>query len=479
MSISDLLIPNHFNVYSNSLSMNTNSVIPPSSLPNNVLWIQSPTGHLWRDSKDLEANPSPAPSAMFGFYVNKAGSDITGDGSILNPYLTVTFAMSQVTVAGFGFPFGIFVGPGIYVEANLPIKANVFIIGSGQDVTRISITTSSTLGTGWDPILSDKSGFENLSIEGAGALTYDFSIVLSTNGIMQISNCIIYSSISAFTFTGNVASIANLLSMENTIFDVVSPTLTLNNCRFIMNSSRIDNVVMNSTIAGLVNIFSNSALNNLSVVAGALDTFTITAINSTCGGLLNLNGPITVSASVDFMPVKANVTLAAGASIGQLNDSYGLAYTPSVGGDWPIIPLIVQASLDELAANLSINASEYVPVYTGNEGVPNTYTAVAAQYLRVGHMVNVNINVSIITNAAAPFNVSLNVPIAAATNLAASKLILNPPRMIDITGGIGVLEAPILTFGASTSIFTIIGTTVLAGPANVYDLSFNYSYSLL
>lgn len=231
MSISNLLSVDHYNIYSNSLSMNTNSVIPPSTLPNNVLWIQSPTGHLWRDSKDLEANPSPSPSASFGVYVNKAGSDITGDGSILNPYQTITFAMSQVTFAGFGFPVGIFVGPGVYVEANLPIKANVFIIGSGQDVTIISITTSSTLGTGWSATNADQSGFQNLLIEGAGALTYDFSAVNSSNGIMLFDNIIILPTLASFTVTGNTGSTSNILGIRNSIL-VNGSSLTINNARF-------------------------------------------------------------------------------------------------------------------------------------------------------------------------------------------------------------------------------------------------------
>src|SRR5574337_2173045 len=148
MSISNLLSRNQYHVYGNSFIMESNSAQPASTLPNNIMWINSANGHVYRDGVDLE-DSGPAPLDMFGVYVNKSGSDATGTGSYNNPWLTITFAMSQITFAGVGFPVGIFVGPGIYAEPNLPIKANVFIVGSGPTLTTISLGASSTLGSGW------------------------------------------------------------------------------------------------------------------------------------------------------------------------------------------------------------------------------------------------------------------------------------------------------------------------------------------
>lgn len=54
MSISNLLSENHYNVYENSSVLNSNSIIPVTTLPNNTLWINSSNGHLWRDSVDIE-----------------------------------------------------------------------------------------------------------------------------------------------------------------------------------------------------------------------------------------------------------------------------------------------------------------------------------------------------------------------------------------------------------------------------------------
>lgn len=467
MSISNLLSRNQYHVYANSFIMESSASQPSSTLPNNIMWINSANGHVYRDGVDLE-DSAPAPSGGFGVYVNKDGSDVTGTGSILNPYLTITFAMSQVTFAGLGFPVGIFVGPGVFVEANLPIKANVFIVGSGQDVTFISITTSSTLGTGWGLLTADKSGFQNLSIEGAGALTYDFSAVLSANGIIEFINCIIYGGISALTLTGDVGSISNILSLVSCIFDIGGSPITLNNCRLLMNISRINNVAMNNTIAGISNVFSNSALNNLTGSSVGFAA-TITAINSTCsGGLLNLNGPITLTSTVEFNPINANITLAGGAVLVNLNDAFSLNYTPVTPANWPIVPTTVQAALDSLSSTSLADANTFLPTVANQGADTNVYVNEYSSYQRIKNIVSGEIWLT--ANAASNIDLLVTVPIASATNLSDANLTLSV-----VANGVYNQATPaalgIISYPANLTQFQI---AVAAMPLNLV-LLFNYS----
>jgi hypothetical protein len=346
MSISNILIPNHYNLYENSLILNANSSLPPNSFPNQTLWINSATNHLWRDSKDLEANPSPAPGANFSVYVAQGGSDITGNGSILNPYATIDHAMSTITFAMPFFPVGIFVGPGFYPESNLAIKANTYIVGSGPTLTSITITNS-TLGSGWGAAVSG-AGVFNCTFSGTG-IVYDFSSVGSSDGQFFLVD-ILSSNVTPYTFTANTGSITNVLSLLSCRLD---GTITLNNMNIRSTSSRLGVLTSNVTIAGLLEQFFNSDISgNVAITAGGGDTIAFTLSNCNIGGTLNANGPITITSSVDGIPIHSKVTLAAGASITNLNDAYSVNYTPAVPGNWTSPPTTVQQALDQIAAKI-------------------------------------------------------------------------------------------------------------------------------
>ena len=73
-------------------------------------------------------------------YVNKGGSDATGDGSISRPYLTLQTAINSVTDASRAKRYILSVGPGIYGGAgqSLTIRPWVFCVGSGKYATRLN-----------------------------------------------------------------------------------------------------------------------------------------------------------------------------------------------------------------------------------------------------------------------------------------------------------------------------------------------------
>lgn len=57
MSLSNILVPNNYNLYSNSQTLNSVSTQPISG--NNTLWINSSNNHLYRDGVDLESGLPP------------------------------------------------------------------------------------------------------------------------------------------------------------------------------------------------------------------------------------------------------------------------------------------------------------------------------------------------------------------------------------------------------------------------------------
>src|SRR6478735_7199616 len=65
-------------------------------------------------------------------YVRKGGSDTSGDGTLTNPYLTVTKAMNMVTGNISTFRTIIDVGAGNFSEgSSLVLKPYVYLVGNG------------------------------------------------------------------------------------------------------------------------------------------------------------------------------------------------------------------------------------------------------------------------------------------------------------------------------------------------------------
>lgn len=65
-------------------------------------------------------------------FVNKGGSDVSGNGSPDKPYLTISHALAQINDASASKIYSLFVGPGNYAE-NVILKAFVHLHGCGKE----------------------------------------------------------------------------------------------------------------------------------------------------------------------------------------------------------------------------------------------------------------------------------------------------------------------------------------------------------
>jgi hypothetical protein len=105
-------------------------------------------------------------------YVSLQGSDVTGTGTAINPYATITFAMSTYTDESPTKRYVIFVQPGFYPE-NIHLKANTFIVGTAAVETRllgnIDINEAS-----WNVNADNRSGFSDIELRGA--ISFDCSV---------------------------------------------------------------------------------------------------------------------------------------------------------------------------------------------------------------------------------------------------------------------------------------------------------------
>ena len=160
----------------------------PTGLDQGLLWTQSgtPDSLFFTDNQGtnhnlLSGTTPPLPSQTLAVFVNFGGNDITGNGTIDKPYLTITKAMASITDAT---PFKRYViylyppestspTPASYTD-NFSLKANVVLVGSFQSTVRLSGTIDINDPSWYDPTGNNdnRSGFMNLSLVGTTSFNF-------------------------------------------------------------------------------------------------------------------------------------------------------------------------------------------------------------------------------------------------------------------------------------------------------------------
>ena len=166
-------------------------------------------------------------------FVAKNGSDVTGNGYVNKPFLTISAALTSITDASPTKRYAIHVAAGEYTEASIALKANVFIIGAGQkETTRITgaVSLHSSFSGGADnrsgisqAILISACDFNwNTVTSAAGKLYFNevsFSSTINLYGHnnasaqAQFNDCIVFG---AMTISGiNVGVYTNCINFNN------------------------------------------------------------------------------------------------------------------------------------------------------------------------------------------------------------------------------------------------------------------------
>lgn len=291
-------------------------------------------------------------------YVDKSGSDSSGNGDPTYPFLTVGMAISSIVTASAVTPFEIHVNPGVYVENTLQLKPFIFIVGIEAGATIIQAQNISL-----DPLWNTENaegGMFNLEI----------------NNVTVTMNFVIYSS-SSFT---RALYFTNVWFDDGLIFNAKSNTdsINLQNCiisgGFATNSLELHggiNRISTSTING-ANIllddfngglymtqhtFSSNVLGSTASIilkqTSAFRSLTILLLRTLSPNLINATGNslMVVQFDVPSYPNGGIITVT-GAVLTFINTAFGLGYVPTVSGNWSPLPVNTGKALDQLAANI-------------------------------------------------------------------------------------------------------------------------------
>jgi hypothetical protein len=326
--------------------------VPPDQ---RARWVERPT----RGPTGSSSFPSPSGNELV--YVNKSGSDITGDGSFGNPFLTIQRALTSITDASSTKPYAVLVGPGTYSD-NFNVIPWAAIVGAAAPSVSpnpqvFGATTIDAPAIGLDASWAGVTGFAwftwcyfdqsqtfttpataipALSFNGC---TFAAGVGVTLNGL-GVGECAFFDDCVMWNFASLVAA---------------GFYLTTNNCQ-------LAGVTLNPSPSGgpgtIWNANSCSFLSDVTVVW--------TSGNPTQAQLLNCAMPLGLTltlngAGAQFMAtvggVPPTVTLLNGASPPALwSNANTLGYTPATPANWVApAPTDVQTALDRIAAVLEAN----------------------------------------------------------------------------------------------------------------------------
>lgn len=292
-----------------------NGVTYPTGTPatGQVITATSSTTSAWQNAASL-------PVTTQEVYVSLQGSDITGTGTAINPYATITYAQTQISPTTTS-RYTIWVTPGFYSE-NISLDANVFIVATSPVETRL-LGNIDINNTSWNVNNDNRSGFVNIELRG----TITFNFAAQTNNLqgklylynVRISN--------QPQITGLSTTESNQVVFDNCyFFSGVSNTGCITqavNCYnasgvYQNNSSASASIATDFEIVGGGNdgTYSNTWTANLPCtmeIEGVGFTNTTTLATSGASATTTING--------GSLPMRANVTTSSGGSLVVLGDS--------------------------------------------------------------------------------------------------------------------------------------------------------------
>ena len=304
-------------------------------------------------------------------HVSKDGNDTTGDGTLINPVLTITKALTLIA----GLKKTVIVHPGDYPESPTVSTANTTIATS--ELTGANTTLSGTLTLSAAARVSGLK-MTNLTITGSGSTyisncTIDTRVIKSGTNYVEIINtemqCTLGVQISG---TGTVSIVGNkcwAVAVSNAsasvlikdCFQVITPsvtagTLNIDGCA-IFASSPASNAVT-SSVGSFITLANSFVLNSAGTsvervsLSGSYSILNLVydKTNSTFAGTnLNaidyfsvLNAETLISSNglvVNNMTIGASYTIPTGysaSSVGPVSLSSGVTVTVPTGSRWVV-----------------------------------------------------------------------------------------------------------------------------------------------
>ncbi len=320
-------------------------------------------------AKIIQLSQSQLKSAANSVYVSPAdGSDITGDGSVLNPYASISYAQNQVASLATDLnPYDIILTSEIYEEpSGLELHPFVYIVGNNAT---INVTGSVTLSSQWGNYFGGASVnlfIKNCLILATGGITLDFSASAVQPVFISLNDVLIQD---LFTVIGTGDQSLNLKDCGN--FQTGLALNFLNLSGYVVSGGNILSftALNDSVIAGMIGFIFGALVSGVvdlnSLGGNALQQFVFSSLvfNS-----ISVNNPTTFL--LTDCDISAIPTLSNGATWVPLSLASGVVmqYTPVnftyVGGTVNDYFQGVDNKFGELSYTARVNATSSVALST-------------------------------------------------------------------------------------------------------------------
>jgi hypothetical protein len=194
-------------------------------------------------------------------YVTNSGSDVSGNGSALNSYATLSYALSSISPSS-STPYLILM-QGVFTETNVALKPWVAI--SGNDSSSLHVTGSVTLDSSWS-----SSGELTINhfynIEFPATVTLDFNAAGAAGAVFNFSNNLM-SGACDFSVVGD-STTGTILLFENNVNFASTWNITVTNCYGAIDGGDTGNVTINhssETAGGNFNVINSTIEGNFSL----------------------------------------------------------------------------------------------------------------------------------------------------------------------------------------------------------------------
>lgn len=256
----------------------------------------------------------PSPTQTQNVYVSKGGSDITGNGSILNPYATIPKALTSITDASLTKIYIINAGPG---QHNGDIHLKPWIAISGENATLLGNVDINDLS--WTPEIGNQPFAGIFTCTIVGSLNIDFSVNNILDGQCHFKDC---QFITPLNYVSAAVGSSNLITNQCGIlvdgFTQQGGSMTFNGCSIFNNT--ISTILSKTGVNTSFETYGGGCNNDLTATFTPGDgNISLMFLPFSMNGNLILDGAsCSLLAPVSSIP--KNVTLLNGATINYTNE---------------------------------------------------------------------------------------------------------------------------------------------------------------
>lgn len=231
-------------------------------------------------------------------FVTVAGSDVTGNGTLVKPYATMTAAIAAITDAGPTKRYGVVVIGRVTEAVSVTLKPNVLMVGLGVLISRMG-AASWEVDAAWTPAGDHRTGFLNTTV--AGDINFDMNAVSSNEGKLYLFNSWVNNAINFVRFS----AVNQWISQVARVFGSVN----VNGGNFDQNAVVFQGpVTINEGPGGGDFQFSSDGCLFAALTFNAVAAPNAASVQGGHVTQLSVNGPIVIDASADNVPMTTTYT---------------------------------------------------------------------------------------------------------------------------------------------------------------------------